>query len=134
MNTAQKGAVAEIKVAADLTAKGFRVFVALGTSGDYDLVIDRDGGLERIQVKYSMPTATSVIARCRTHSNTSKQQTHRAYTPDCFEWLAVYNPREDEIYYLPSSMMTKETIYLHLKKEPPKHFPNVNLTQNFKSI
>jgi PD-(D/E)XK endonuclease len=48
----QKGDLAELKVACDLRRRGYLVLIPFGEEAPYDIVIDRDGKLERIQVKY----------------------------------------------------------------------------------
>ena len=48
----QKGDLAELKVACDLRRRGYLVLIPFGEAAPYDLVIDRNGNLERVQVKY----------------------------------------------------------------------------------
>jgi Holliday junction resolvase-like predicted endonuclease len=49
----QKGDLAEMLVAADLVRRGYKVALPFGEDWDYDLIVDRDGRLERVQVKYT---------------------------------------------------------------------------------
>ncbi len=48
----QKGDLAEMLVAADLVRRGYKVALPFGEDWDYDLIVERDGRLERVQVKY----------------------------------------------------------------------------------
>ncbi len=54
LNKKAKGDLAELKVAGDLRARGYRIAFPYGEDWDYDLILCRqDGRLERIQVKHS---------------------------------------------------------------------------------
>jgi hypothetical protein len=48
----QKGDLAELMVAADLRRRGYKLAFPYGEDWDYDLIIERRGKLERIQVKH----------------------------------------------------------------------------------
>ena len=52
MHSKRKGAVAELHVACFLTQKGYAVFTEMGDLSRTDLVVDIDGVLIRVQVKY----------------------------------------------------------------------------------
>jgi hypothetical protein len=54
LNKKAKGDLAELKVAGDLRARGYRIAFPYGEDWDYDLILCRqDGWLERVQVKHS---------------------------------------------------------------------------------
>ena len=55
----QKGDLAELKVAADLIARGCRLSIPFGEDSDYDLIADFEGILHRVQVKYTESDVTS---------------------------------------------------------------------------
>jgi hypothetical protein len=46
-----KGDLAELKVAADLIERGYRVAISFGEDNDFDLILCRENNLERVQVK-----------------------------------------------------------------------------------
>jgi hypothetical protein len=48
-----KGDLAELKVAADLVERGYRIAIPFGEDNDFDLILIRGGQLERVQVKYT---------------------------------------------------------------------------------
>ena len=48
-----KGDLAELMVAADLLRRGYKIAIPYGEDWDYDLILSRDGQLERVQVKYA---------------------------------------------------------------------------------
>jgi hypothetical protein len=132
MKTTTKGDIAELRVAADLVARGYAVLMPFGVSHDYDLVVDREGSFERIQVKYAKAVNEVIPVRTRTHSNTSKGQTMRKYSADDFEWLAVYEPTEG-CFYIPSSLLGQTILHLRLT-EPKNGHRSPRMAKDFRSI
>jgi hypothetical protein len=64
------GAIAELRVAADLLGKGFEVFRALSQSCSCDLAILRDGKLVRVEVRsgyYKSGDSTTPVVSKREH-------------------------------------------------------------------
>jgi hypothetical protein len=49
----RKGDLAELRVAADLMARGHRIAIPYGEDWDYDMIVCRGGRLERVQVKHA---------------------------------------------------------------------------------
>ena len=98
-----KGDLAELKVAADLVERGYRIALPFGEDVDFDLILIRDAALERVQVKYTESNGRYVQVRCRSHSLTKgKVRRTKYYTSEMVEWIAVYDRTEDRCYYVPS--------------------------------
>jgi hypothetical protein len=57
-----KGDLAELKVAADLVERGYRIAIPFGEDSDFDLIICRDDGLERVQSSTRTRTARSFLS------------------------------------------------------------------------
>jgi hypothetical protein len=66
-----KGDLAEIMVAADLLRRGYKIAIPYGEDWDYDLILCRDGRLERVQVKYAKSDGVVIVVRCYSHSLTN---------------------------------------------------------------
>jgi PD-(D/E)XK nuclease superfamily protein len=50
LNRKAKGDLAELKVAADLRARGYKIAIPYGEDWDFDLIVcRREGALERVQ-------------------------------------------------------------------------------------
>ncbi len=64
----KKGDLAELKVAADLVARGCSLYIPFGEDSDYDLLADFEGRLHRVQVKYTKSDGRVIIVRTRSHS------------------------------------------------------------------
>lgn len=101
----QKGDLAELMIAADLRRRGYRIAFPYGEDCDYDLIVDRDGKLERVQVKHvtsngprrarSMPLAVTHQRRVRAT---------KRYTAATVDWMAVWDATTNAAYYVPSAV------------------------------
>ncbi len=96
MKTNDKSQIAELAVAADLAKRGYTVSIPIGVA-PYDLIVDRNGKLERIQVKYTAEKGPIVEAQLERSGNGIRTR----YKADEFDWLAVYAPTLNVVYYVP---------------------------------
>ena len=88
----QKGDLAELTVACDLRRRGYKVAIPFGEDCDYDLVVEREGKLERVQVKYAESDGAAISVRCCSHSLTNGHiRKTKRYTAATIDWLAVYD-------------------------------------------
>jgi PD-(D/E)XK endonuclease len=102
--TKVKGDFAELMVAADLARRGYRVAIPFGENSDYDLVVERDDQLERVQVKSTESDGRVILVSCRSHSLTNgKVLRTKRYTAKTIDWLAVYDRTTSRCYYVPAS-------------------------------
>jgi Holliday junction resolvase-like predicted endonuclease len=115
----KKGDTAEMMVAADLVKRGYRIAFPYGEDSDYDLIVERDGVLERVQVKYTESRDNVVVVRCRSHSLTNgKVRRTKHYTSKTIEWLAVYDRNTDRCYYVPAAELGDGRAMIHLRLAP----------------
>jgi hypothetical protein len=99
----RKGDIAELRVAADLAARGCHVLFPFGEDCDYDLAADYEGRLHRVQVKYTQSDGRVIVVRCRSHSLTKgKIRRTKFYTAAMVDWVAVFDVTSDLCYYVPS--------------------------------
>jgi hypothetical protein len=99
----RKGDIAELRVAADLAARGCHVLIPFGEDCDYDLAADYEGRLHRVQVKYTTSDGRVVLVRGRSHSLTKgKVRQTKIYTATMVDWIAVFDATTDCCYYVPS--------------------------------
>jgi PD-(D/E)XK nuclease superfamily protein len=127
--TKKKGDLAELRVACDLVAKGYRVALPFGEDCDYDLILDRDDRLERVQVKYASSKRGVIAVRCQSHSLTNgKVRRTKRYTPATVDWIAVYDPIENRCYYVPSSELgTTGRTGLYLRVIPTRNHQRIGI-------
>ena len=116
----KKGDLAELRVAADLVARGCEISIPFGEDISYDLVADFEGRLHRVQVKYAKSDGRVIVVRCRSHSLTKgKIRQTKIYNATMVEWIAVFDVTTDRCYYVPSWMLGSEGhSILHLRLVP----------------
>ena len=118
----QKGDLADLMVAADLRRRGFKLAFPFGEDWDYDLIIERTGKLERVQVKYSKSDGVTIVVRARSHSLTNgKVRSVKHYTAATIDWLAVYDPTNDCCYYVPAAELGEGRSTLTLRVAPTRN-------------
>jgi len=93
LNKKAKGDLAELKVAADLRARGYRIAIPYGEDWDFDLILCRDdGALERVQVEYVRSDGCVIMVRPRSSSITNgKVRATKYYTAATIDWLAMWD-------------------------------------------
>ena len=113
-----KGDLAELKVAADLIERGYRVAIPFGEDNDFDLILCRGNKLERVQVKYTRSNGEVIAVKCYSDSLTNGRvrQTKR-YTAATIDWLAVYDATTSRCFYIPASDLGSG------RKRPPSPAP-----------
>jgi hypothetical protein len=101
----QKGDLAELMVAADLRRRGYLICIPFGEDCDYDLVIERHGELERVQVKYARSDGATLYVKCYSHSLTNGRiRATKCYTAATVDWIAVWDATTGTPYYVHSSI------------------------------
>jgi hypothetical protein len=120
LNRKAKGDLAELKVAADLRARGYKIAFPYGEDWDYDLILCRDDGtLERIQVKYGHSDGDVLLIRPRSHSLTNgKVRATKLYTAAMIDWLAVWDAALDCCFYVPAAELGAGMSLLSLRLSP----------------
>jgi hypothetical protein len=99
----KKGDRAELKVAADLVARGCALSIPFGEDAAYDLIADYEGRLHRVQVKFVKSDGRVVKVKCYSHSLTGgKVRATKHYSAAMVDWIAVYDLTTDRCYYVPS--------------------------------
>jgi Holliday junction resolvase-like predicted endonuclease len=117
--TKTKGDLAELKVAADLTEKGYRIAIPYGEDCDFDLIVIREERLERVQVKYTESDGCVIEVRCQSQSLTNGKVKHvKRYTASMIDWLAVYDKTTNRCYYVPASRLGDGRREMYLRLTP----------------
>jgi PD-(D/E)XK nuclease superfamily protein len=123
LNKKAKGDLAELKVAADLRARGYKIAIPYGEDWDYDLILCRDGGaLERVQVKYVRSDGCVIIVRPRSDVLTNgKVRFTKRYTAAMIDWLAVWDAALDRCFYVPAGELGAGMNLLTLRLSPSRN-------------
>ena len=114
LTTQQKGITTELYVASYLLSLGYNVSQPFCQDSKYDLIVDVNHKLLRLQVKTARQTSeNSIIFNCR--STTKNSQTHksRSYQSDEIDYFATYwNHR---VYLVPvGQCSSQKTLHLTL--------------------
>jgi hypothetical protein len=149
LSTKEKGDIAELAVAADLTKRGHQVALPFGNRGHYDLLVDRASQctcktidptgragcdncvpdyIERVQVKYTVSDEEVIKVRTRCHSVTAGRVISTVqYTERDIDWIAVYDASTDFCYYVPAYHLGDGKGILHLRIKPTKNNQDANV-------
>lgn len=116
-DTKTTGELAEAMVLARLLSHGWKVSIPFGEGHRYDLILDRDGELSRIQVKTARISNGAVTFKAHsTHAH--RGGSLRNYAGDV-EAFCVYCPANGKIYFVPIEDTATTTCYLRV--EEPKN-------------
>lgn len=96
-----KGDLGQAMVMADALKRGYKVALPLGEDWRYDLIIEKEGKLLRIQCKYVESTKGVIKVRCETHDGRS----YYKYQLQDLDYIAVYDKITDNCYYISSSYL-----------------------------
>lgn len=103
MNTKRKGSLAIGEAIAHFTNNGITVLIPISDCDKYDIVIDQNGKLKRIQCKYSNDNEPSgaFIIDLRTFGGYRKKTYHTKYIKEDFDYLFAYCSNGEK-YLIPS--------------------------------
>jgi hypothetical protein len=127
--TFEVGNLSEARFAAHLLSLGRVVLMPFGGGCRYDMAIELDGAIKRIQVKTGRLISSGAVLAFNTCSN-NKGYKRRAYHEDA-DYLGVYSPQLDRCYLVPVSETGVSEMKLRL--EPPKNgqTKNVKLASDY---
>ncbi len=84
---------------------GYGVSLPLTESASYDLIVDVDGNLKKVQVRYC---SVKEVPLRRIHSN-SKGYIVKKTKPNAYNWLYVYKPTGEK-YLIKKYLSNRTTI------------------------
>ena len=103
--TQRKGDIAVSQAISRFTKMGYDVALPLTESASYDLIVDTNEGLKRVQVRYS---SVKDIALRRIHSN-SKGYVVKKTKPNAYDWLYVYKSTGEE-YLIKKCLVNRNAV------------------------
>jgi PD-(D/E)XK endonuclease len=120
--TSFKGELALMKVLLRAAEKRVVVSRPVTDFSRYDLVVDVEGKLHRVQVKYAdgkspAQTTGSASARLYSVSGGKKKQLYDFADVDAF---IIYMPATDKVYWVPIEMCAGKS-FLYLRYEPARN-------------
>ena len=109
MDTKLKADIAESAVTTELLRRGFRVLQPIGDRLAYDLGVDLNGRLLRLQVKsawFDVKAKCFVVDVRRTKTN-RRRMLRKRYSADDFDFAIIYLAERDTFYVMPVSVFSK---------------------------
>ena len=102
MNTGQKGDIAETRAIAELVELGYRVSVPTSGHCPYDLVLDTDDELLKIQVKHATLRDDERMLRCSLkRSNPNATGTNDSYYgANEVDAYLIFCPEKERLYWI----------------------------------
>lgn len=96
-----KGDIGVAKVIAEATSQLWNVLLPLSEHQQYDLVLEKDGELKRVQVRYTSINKFGTISVKLRTSWADKNGTHnRSREKNDYDILAVYCPGTEKVYFI----------------------------------
>lgn len=122
----------------EASRRGYPVFRSMFSYPKYDFVVERNGNLEKIQVKTVTPVNGKLKVPVKTMSY--KKGTGRnnrtkmtKYIKGDFDWLIAVDPKAQKCYFLPADKVIGNSEFI-LRLVPPRNnqTKNVNFAANYK--
>lgn len=102
---------------AEVLRRGHKVAIPVGEDWRYDLIVLREGQLERLQCKYTESDGKVIAVKCRSTNNWRTVK----YTASDLDWIAVYDKTTDQCYFIPATHLGKGRATINLRLMPPKN-------------
>jgi PD-(D/E)XK endonuclease len=120
LTPSQKGAAAEATIAAVAIRLGFTVLRPLCEGRRYDLVIDLEPQLLRVQCKLAQRLDGVVSVRLKTNRYTPGGYVSTSYSPAEIDAIGAYSPELNRCFLIPVSEVLGRRV-LHLRLDPTKN-------------
>ncbi len=120
LTPSQKGAVAEAAIATKALEIGLTVLRPISEGRRYDLVIDLNPRLLRVQCKLARHLEGALLVQMNTNRYTPQGYVSTGYTSDEIDAIAAYAPASKRCYLLPISEVTSRC-GVHLRLAPTRN-------------
>jgi hypothetical protein len=119
--TTAKGEQATLRVLLRAIEKGVMMSRPVTENCRYDLVMDADGKLSRVQVKYAGASSKATSGSFQVKvSSIGHNKKRKKYTAAEVDFIAAYSPQTNKVYMLPAVLWDGQSV-LTLRYERPKN-------------
>jgi Holliday junction resolvase len=125
-----KGDIAELAAAKRFVEDGWQVLFPYGENHRYDLVAEKDNKFVRVQVKYSTPKRGVLDVNCRSSNNWSVLH----YTSNEIDLIAVYNPHNKNVYFIPVAEINHSQFKLRIEPSKNNQKAKTHFAENFSEL
>lgn len=117
--TKQVGIIGEEVLALEFLKNGYIVSKPIGDNAPYDLIVDKDGELRRIQVKTTEKVMDDGTMEFHTNITNPFKKTYRKYTKEEVDYFGLYCLENNYVGLLPFSDYTTKVTKIRII--PPKN-------------
>ena len=129
-NTKSVGDLAELKIASDLIEQGYVVSAPYGDNAPYDLIVDINGVLKKVQVKARTVKNDVVTVELKS----SMRNYTRQYSKQDWDIIAIYNIDNGTIAYLDWNAIGDIKTTLTLRTVRPKNNQKSMMFEEYRFI
>lgn len=127
LTTHFKGLIGEFGFIVHLLKKGITILTPINPNSDYDLVIEKEGHFQRVQVKYCTPKAGVLVI----HLDRPMRKT-KYYRDREVDLIGVYDSQNDNFYLVPmTEIKSKRTFHLRIQKAKSSQQKLINLANKY---
>ncbi len=103
--TQRKGDIAVAQAIARFTRMGYDVLLPITESASYDLIVDTNKELKKVQVRY---TSVREVSLRRIHSNSNGYVVKKT-KPNAYDWLYIFKSSGEE-YLIKKCLVNRNSI------------------------
>ncbi len=135
MHSTDKGDLTKAVIVADLLKRGLRVLLPYGENWRYDIGVEHNGRLIRIQAKTGILKSNVVQFRvCSVINNFSRLAVRRPYTAEEVDWFGIYCPQNERVFYVPIGVCGSSIFSIRLEPTRNGQMKGVNSAEHFVDI
>ena len=105
MTTDQKGAIAEICIAAAAIKLGIEVYRPVAEGGRYDMIFDLETKLLRVQAKWASRKGEVLVVSCQSARRCADGFIRRRYTSEEVDAICAYSLELDRCFLIPIDLV-----------------------------
>lgn len=109
-----KGEKAEAVVISELVKHEIPVLTPFGDNQPYDLVIEKGGDFQKVQVKSSTMYEGCVRSHLQRTNMTADGTNRSSYDESEVDLFSIYSPEQDEVYWVPFDDAPETAIQLRI--------------------
>lgn len=132
MNTKQTGDIAEATILSEFVKLGCSVSIPFGENQKYDLIVDINGELLKVQCKSAWLEKDGEVLKFNVSSHYYNHSENKYVFSDYkgkIDLFAVYLPDNGKVYLVPESEVGKKDCTLRIL--PPKQNKKFNIAEDF---
>lgn len=122
-----KGLIGELEFSSHLIRNGWNVFTPLNQNSRIDMIIEKEGRLMKIQVKYCAPSGGCIKVNLEHRIRATKH-----FSSKDIDGIGVYEPTKQKFYLIPfDKILPRQGIWLRIDDSRNKQKAGINWAQDF---